>query len=196
MRSFLTAMALSVLLPLSAQAAEWQLDTAHSKVGFRVTHMMVTSVEGSFDELSATLDYEPGDLKNLSTEVTVQMESVDTQNGKRDDHLRNSDFFDVPNHPTMTFTSTKVKPGKDGSFDLIGDLTLRGVTKEITLHAKGLDSVVKDPWGNLRVGASATGTLNRQDFGVEWNQVLEAGGFAVSDEVEMRIDVVFTRPAA
>jgi polyisoprenoid-binding protein YceI len=197
MRTFVQSiLAAALFLPAAAQAGEWQLDPAHSRVGFRVAHMMVTYVEGGFDEVSATLDYEVGKLDDLSVEVTVDVASVDTDNDKRDEHLRASDFLDVANHPNMTFVSTGVKPLKNGRFELTGDLTLRGVTKPVTLTATGLDSAVRDPWGNLRVGASATGVIDRQDFGVSYSQLLETGGLAVGNEVELRIDVVFTQPAS
>jgi len=194
-RTLLFSLAASLMVPSVAAAADWQLDAAHSQVGFRVRHMMVTYVEGTFTDVEATLDYEVGKLDALKTTVTVDIASVDTSNDKRDDHLRTSDFLDVANHPTMTFASTGVKALGDDRFELRGDLTLRGVTQPITLTARGLDSAVRDPWGNLRVGASATGTIDRQASGVSWNQALEAGGLAVSDEVELRIDAVFTRAA-
>lgn len=154
---------------------------------------MVSTVHGEFRTVDAAIDYEPGKLDDLSVSVTVDMNSVDTRNADRDAHLRSSDFFDMDNHPTMTFTSKKVKTGKRGHFSIIGDLTLRGVKKEVTLEGVGLDQVVTDPWGNTRVGATASTTLSRSAFGVSWNQALEAGGVMVGDEVTIQIDAEFVR---
>ncbi|MCB9679600.1 MAG: YceI family protein [Alphaproteobacteria bacterium] len=182
-----------LLWSATADAATWELDPAHSRVGFAVTHLMVSTVEGQFTEPKATLDYEVGDLKGLKVTVTVDMKSVDTRNDQRDEHLRTSDFLDVEKYPTMTFESRSVEVAKKGGFLIHGDLTLRGVTRPVTLTASGLTQSVKDPWGNERVGAKATATIDRQEFGVAWNQALEAGGMLVSDEVELQIDAEFIR---
>jgi polyisoprenoid-binding protein YceI len=182
-----------LLLAGLAQADTWTLDSTHSKVGFRVSHMMVSSVEGRFGGVTGTLDFEPGKVGDLDIEVEVDMATIDTANAKRDGHLQAAGFLDVANHPSMRFESRKVKVTRGGEFDLSGDLTLRGVTKPITLHGSGLALAVTDPWGNERVGAHATAIINRQDFGVTWNQALEAGGVLVGDEVHLRIDVEFTK---
>ncbi|MCB9670978.1 MAG: YceI family protein [Alphaproteobacteria bacterium] len=172
-----------------AGGQRWNVDPAHTRVGFEVSHMMISSVEGAFSDVTGEAAFEPGNPKSLEVTVTVDMASVDTGNADRDAHLAKSDFFDIANHPTMTFKSTKMKAGKDGAFTLTGDLTLRGVTKTVDLQGRGLDQVVTDPWGNQRVGARATGTLNRQDFGVSFNQALETGGLLVGDEVTLSIAV-------
>ena len=174
-----------------ANAGEWTIDPAHSRVGFEVTHLMISSVEGDFTNVAGTATYEPGDLKSLSVEVTVVIDSVDSGNADRDAHLKKADFLDAENFPTMTFTSTRVKPGKGGAFDLYGDLTLRGVTKQVVLHGKGLEQVVTDPWGNQRVGATATGVIDRHDFGVAFNQALETGGVMVGADVTLDLAVEF-----
>ncbi|MEZ4316245.1 MAG: YceI family protein [Myxococcota bacterium] len=192
--SAIRALLLSALFaPSLAWAGSWTIDPAHTRVGFEVSHMMISSVEGDFSDVSGKASFEPGDLKSLSVQVEVGIASVDTRNADRDAHLVKADFFDVANHPKMTFVSTRVKPGKDGTFELTGNLTLRGVTKPIVLVGKGLDQVVKDPWGNERVGASATGTLNRHDFGVSFNQALETGGVLVGDEVTLNLAVELIR---
>ncbi len=192
---------MTVLAPLfalfaftpAADAATWTLDSSHSKVGFGVTHLMVSTVEGDFREVESTLDFEPGQVKDLTVEVTVQVASVDSGNDKRDEHLRTSDFLDVESHPTMTFVSKKVKADRDGGLVVTGDLTLRGVTKSVTLEGTGLQQVVKDPWGNERVGVRVTGSIDRTEFGVEWNQALEAGGMLVGDEVTLEIQAEYIK---
>lgn len=195
MSSFRTLiLSAALLLSTSANAATWQLDPSHTRVGFRVSHMMVSSVEGSFTGVTGELDYEPGKVKDLGASVTVDMNTVQTGNEDRDNHLRTSDFLDVENHPNMTFTTTSVKAKKDG-FAMTGDLTIRGVTKKVTFDATGLDAVVIDPWGNQRLGAHATTTIDRTDFGVEWNQALEAGGVLVGNDLTLTIDVEFIQPA-
>ena len=181
------------LLASLAAADTWNLDAAHTRVGFRVQHMMVSSVEGSFPGVSGTLEMDPGKVSTADVQITVDIASIDTANEQRDEHLRSPDFLDADQFPEMTYTTSKVKVNKDGSFDLIGELTLHGVTKPVTLHATGLSQSVIDPWGNERMGARATGTIDRQAFGVKWNQALEAGGLLVGDEVELSIDVEFTK---
>ncbi len=189
-----SALALSALaFGTLAHAGTWNLDASHSRVGFRVKHMMVSSVEGQFTDVSGTLQAEPGDLKNASVEVTVQMASVDTSNEDRDNHLRADDFFGVEAHPTMTFVSRKFKAKKDGSFEIVGDLTIRGNTKSVTFTGEGLGQSITDPWGNERMGATATATIDRQDFGVKYSQVLDQGGLAVGNDVKIQLDVEFVR---
>lgn len=179
-----------------AHAGEaWTLDPAHSRVGFRVSHMMISSVEGRFTDVQGSLELEPGQISDLEVQVEVAMNSVETGIEQRDEHLRTADFLDVANHPTMTFVSEKVKARK-GSFELTGVLTIRGVSKTVTFQGTGLDAVVIDPWGNQRVGAHATTTIDRQDFGVAYNQLLETGGVMVGDDLQLQIDVEFTRPVA
>ena len=184
---------LALLLSIStAQAANWTVDATHSRAGFRVSHMMVSSVEGSFSDMNGELDYEVGKLKGLTVKITIAVDSVDTANADRDTHLKSPEFFDTTKFPTMGFVSKKVKPTKSG-FDLTGDLTIRGVTRRVTFEATGLTQSMIDPWGNTRVGASATTTINRQDFGVSWNKSLDQGGLVVGDEVELRLDLEFVK---
>lgn len=178
---------------LSAHAATWNLDPAHSRVGFSVSHMTISTVEGSFSGVEATLDYEVGRLSELKTTVTVDMATVDTRNADRDAHLKKEDFLFVEEHPEMTFVSTAVKPGKKGTFELVGDLTLRGVTKRVTFEGTGLQQVALDPWGNERLGAKATAVIDRQAFGVSYNQTLDRGGLLVGDEVTIELAVEFVK---
>lgn len=192
-RSAAALVALSLAVP--ASAATWSIDASHTRVGFSVRHMMISHVEGTFTGVSGNLEMEPGQVGELSLNVEVDMSTVDTANDQRDEHLRSPDFLDVASYPNMTFTSKSVRARRDGSFTITGDLTLHGVTKEITLAGTGLNQVVTDPWGNERVGATATSTINRQEFGVSYNQTLDAGGVMVGDNLALTIDVEFVKQA-
>ena len=183
----------TLMISAGAHADTWTIDPSHSRIGFRVSHMMVSSVEGQFPGVEGKLTYTVGQPKGLAVEVTVAMDTVDTQNADRDTHLKSAEFLDVEAHPTMGFVSTKVRTGKGGAFQIVGDLTLRGVTKSVVLEAKGLDRSAIDPWGKERLGASATTTINRHDFGVSWNQALDQGGLLVGDELDIRLDVEFVK---
>ncbi len=176
----------------------WQLDAAHTQAQFSVRHMMVTNVKGNFGKVSGTITYDGKDLSTLAADVTIDAASVNTNNEKRDAHLRSADFFDVANHPAITFKSKRVEKGAPGNFKLIGDLTIRGVTKEVVLDVEGPVGPVNA--GQVtKIGATATTSINRHDYGVKWNRVIEAGGVTVSDEVKITLDIEANRrnaPAA
>lgn len=182
------------LLAGSAQAAEWTIDQAHTNVGFKVRHLMVTNVQGAFNKVEGKLAIDEKDITKSTLNVTVDLASVNTANQKRDDHLRSGDFFDVEKYPTMTFVSKKVKKAGKGQLKVTGDLTLHGVTKEVTLDVEGPSDEVKGPWGSWHTGFSATGKINRTDFGLTWNKALESGGVVVGEEVFITIDAEFVRP--
>lgn len=185
--------ALSLLASTPALAATYTIDASHTRVGFAVTHMMVSTVRGEFGTVEGSIDYDPKNLAATKVNAKVAVASVDTRDAKRDDHLRSSDFFDAAKFPEMTFVSKSVKNvGKDG-FDLVGDLTIRGVTREVTFRVKPFSPEYKDPWGNYKVGTSATAKINRQDFGVSWNKALDSGGYIVGDEVTIELDVEMGR---
>jgi polyisoprenoid-binding protein YceI len=176
-------------LPLVASASTWSIDPDHSNVGFKVKHMMVSSVKGSFEKHSGSLDLNDKDITKSKVDVVIQTSSVNTGVAKRDDHLRSADFFDVAKYPTMTFVSKKVaKSGKNG-LKVTGDLSLHGVTKEVVLLVDGLSKESKDPWGNLRRGTTATTKINRKDFGLVYNAALETGGVAVGEEVAITLEI-------
>ena len=182
------------------QAATWQIDSRHSYAHFSVRHLMVSNVRGSFSKVSGTLLIDEKDLTKSSVEATIDTSTINTQEPDRDKHLRSADFFDVEKHPTITFKSKKVeKAGKD-RLRVIGDLTIRGVTKQVVLDVEGPTAAIKDPRGNLKRGATATTKVNRQDFGVAWNRTLEAGGVVVGDQVSITIELelakVKPKPAA
>jgi polyisoprenoid-binding protein YceI len=170
-------------------AATWNVDPAHTVVGFNVKHMMVSTVRGTFDKFTGQIITDDKNPAALSLLATIEATSVDTRNEMRDNHLRSADFFDVANHPQITFKSTKSVQVAPGTYKVTGDLTMRGVTKEITLDLTGLQETIKDAKGGVHTGASATGTINRKDFGLNWNKALEAGGVLVSDDVQIALDV-------
>jgi polyisoprenoid-binding protein YceI len=179
----------TLALPAFASAAAWNIDPDHSNVGFKVRHLMVSNVKGSFDKHSGTVDINDKDITKSKVNVSIDTASINTRVQKRDDHLRSPDFFDVAKYPTMTFVSKKVaKNGKD-KLDVTGDLTLHGVTREVVLAVDGLSKESKDPWGNIRMGTTASTSINRKDFGLVWNKALETGGVAVGDEVLITLEI-------
>ena len=174
-------------LPVQAEPARWTVDPDQSTVEFRVAHMVVSKTTGRFMDYAGfiEMDAEAGTVKAI--EATIKIASVNTNHEKRDAHLRNADFFDVEQYPTMTFKMKSYKKTQEGYLAL-GDLTLHGVTKEIAL-AGHYNGVAKDPWGNTRAGFSAEGKLNRKDFGMVWNKTLDSGGLVVGDEVQIRLEI-------
>jgi polyisoprenoid-binding protein YceI len=175
-----------------AAATTWDLDPAHAELGFRVRHVMVSWTRGKFDTFSGTLTLDPNDLARSQVSVSVDVASINTNVKDRDDHLRSADFFDVQNHPKMTFVSTGLAL-RGGRLEVTGDLTIRGVTRKVTLDADPLPEAVKDPYGIWRTGTRATAVLKRKEFGLTWNALLEAGGIAVGEDVELTLDVEFMR---
>lgn len=192
---FLIISAILFSLPSAAFASNWTIDPAHSVVGFKIKHMMISDVRGSFRDVQGTAVFDANDLKQAKVNVEIAAASIDTGIKKRDDHLRSADFFDVEKFPTLTFTSKQVKNISGDNFILVGDLTIHGVTKEVELEVIGPTAEMRDPWGNARRAAKATAEINRKDFGLTWNSVLEAGGVLVGDEVQIEIEVQFIKQA-
>lgn len=185
--SLLTIFALS--LPALASAATWTIDPEHSNIGFKVKHLMVSNVKGNFEKHSGTVEIDDKNITKSKVEVSIDTNSINTGVQKRDEHLRSADFFDVAKFPTMTFVSKKVaKAGKD-RLKVTGDLTLHGVTKEVVLDVEGPSKESKDPWGNIRKGATATAKINRKDFGLNWNKALETGGVLVGEEITINLEI-------
>ena len=170
-----------------AAKTTWAIDAGHSNVEFAVKHLMISTVRGRFPDVAGTVLLDAESQSKSAVEVTVNVASIDTRQEQRDEHLRSADFFDVANFPILTFKSTSIRRDGD-SFLVDGDLTIRGVTKPVTLRATE-EGRTRDPWGGERIGFSASTKVNRRDFGLTWNQVLEAGGFAVGDEVKITLDV-------
>jgi polyisoprenoid-binding protein YceI len=173
----------------------WTIDPSHSTAEFTVRHLMITNVRGRFGTLSGTVDLDPTRPESAVIDVTIDAASIDTRDEKRDAHLRSADFFDVEKFPTITFKSTKVSPTSDG-YQAVGDLTIHGVTKQVTLDVEALSSPSKDPWGNTRIGTSATTKINRKDFELNWNAALETGGVLVGDQVKIGLEVSLIAEAA
>jgi len=170
-----------------AEPARWNLDSEHSTIEFRVTHMVVSKTTGWFTDYAGFVDMNADDGTVTAIEATIKAESVNTNHVKRDTHLRNAEFLDVKLYPTMTFKMKSYKKTAEG-FTAVGDLTLHGVTKDVTLVGR-YNGATRDPWGNDRAGFSAEGKLNRKDFGMVWNKTLDNGGLVVSDEVQIRLDI-------
>ena len=190
------AVLLLFILPGTIQAETWTIDPAHSSAQFSVRHMMVSTVRGEFTRLSGTVELDEKDVTRSSVEATIDATTIDTRNERRDNHLKSADFFDVANHPTITFKSTKLEKASDGRLKVAGDLTIRGVTRPVVLDVEALSPAVKDPQGNLRSGTSATTRINRKDFGVSWSANLDGGGLVVSDDVKITIDVELIKKTA
>jgi polyisoprenoid-binding protein YceI len=173
-------------------AGTWALDATHSSVGFTVRHMMVSKVRGRFTDYTADIVTAEDPLRS-TVNATIQMASIDTGDEGRDGHLRTNDFFDIEEFPTMTFTSTGIT-GSGPDYELAGDLTIKGVTKPVTFDLE-FGGVGKDPWGNTRAGFTLTGTINRKDFGMAYNAVLETGGIMVGEKVSIELDIEATLQA-
>jgi polyisoprenoid-binding protein YceI len=171
-----------------AFAADYQIDPSHSTAGFAVKHMMISTVRGNFQKVAGNVTLDDADVTKSIVDVTIDAASIDTREPKRDAHLKSPDFFDVTKFPTITFKSTKIeKLGKD-KLKVIGELTMHGQTHPVTLTVEGPTAAMKTPWGGTARGVSATGKLNRKEWGLNWNKALEAGGVLVGEEVTLQID--------
>jgi polyisoprenoid-binding protein YceI len=175
-------------LAAGAWAAEkYTVDVTHSSVEFSVKHMMITNVKGSFDKFDATIMYDPENIENSSVEVSIDVSSIDTKDEKRDEHLRSEDFLDAANHPAITFKSNKIEK-KGDQYVAVGDLTIRGVTKQVELPFE-LNGPITNPWGQQVMGVEIDFELNRKDYNVNWNKTLDSGGLVVSDDVKVEINM-------
>jgi polyisoprenoid-binding protein YceI len=179
---------LLLLVPATTWAVDYQIDPAHSAAQFAVRHMMISNVKGEFTKVSGKVSFDPQNLAASSVEAVIDATSLSTREPQRDTHLKSPDFFDVAKFPTLTFKSKQIYRA-NGQLMMKGDLTMRGVTKEVVMTVDGPTAEIKDPYGNLRIGASATAHVNRKDWGLNWNGALEAGGVVVGDEVTITIDM-------
>jgi polyisoprenoid-binding protein YceI len=173
----------------------YQIDNAHSSAQFKVRHMMIANVKGEFDKVSGTVNFDPANPTASTVEASIDVSTISTRDEQRDGHLKSADFLDVEKYPTITFKSKKVTAISGDSFNVVGDLTIRDTTKEVTLNVEELTGEAKDPWGNMRRGATAKTRVNRKDFGMTFNVALEAGGFLVGEDVDLTIDVEMIRQA-
>ncbi|MBN1482752.1 polyisoprenoid-binding protein [candidate division KSB1 bacterium] len=181
----LKAFAVIIAFSFSLPASTWEIDKSHTEVGFSVKHMVVATVTGKFTQFDGEITFDPEYLEDSKIKGTVQVASINTENERRDKHLRSADFFDAENYPNITFESTGITKKEDG-YVAVGNLTIRDVTKKVEIPFKVLGPV-NDPWGNTRIGVEGSTTINRQDFNVKWNNTMDNGGLVVSDEVELNL---------
>jgi polyisoprenoid-binding protein YceI len=191
MKRFIAALPLLVAGIAHADAAEWTLDKSHTNIGFSVPHLMVSTVEGRFKDASAKVNLDEADLTKSEVSVEINADSIDTFDAKRDEHLKGVDFFDTKKFPKLTFKSTKIAKAGPG-YKLTGNLTIRGVTKPVTLDAT-LSAPVKTPWGKQARAAKISGKIKRADFGIKWNKDLDAGGVVVGEEVTLNVSAEVTK---
>ncbi len=168
---------------------KWVIDGSHSSAGFSVKHLMITNVRGEFQKVEGTVTYDPAKPEATTIEASADVASINTRDEKRDGHLKSPDFFDVEKFPTLTFKSKSVKVKGKEELSVTGDLTIHGVTKEVVLEVEGPSAPTSDPWGNTRIGATASTKIKREDFGLSWNAALEAGGVLVGSDVKITLDV-------
>jgi polyisoprenoid-binding protein YceI len=171
----------------------WNIDPAHSAAEFKVKHMMISNVKGKFSALSGKLTFDAASPANSTVEAEIPVATIATGDDQRDGHLKSVDFFDAEKYPTFTFKSTGVRTTGPGENEVTGDLTLHGVTRPVTFTVEGPSAPGKDPWGNERIGLSATTKINRKDFGLTWNAALETGGVLVGEDVTITLDIQFIK---
>ena len=186
-------MSTTAVTPTSATT--WNIDPTHSHAEFKVRHLMISNVKGSFPKVSGVLTLDNADLTKSHVEATIDVASIETRDAQRDAHLKSADFFEVEKFPTMTFKSTKVTVTATGEGTVEGDLTIRDVTKPVVFEVEGPTAPTKDPWGNLRVGVAATSKISRKEYGLTWSAPLEAGGVMIGDEVTITLEVEFVKAA-
>jgi len=174
---------------------QWNLDPAHSVAEFKVKHMMISNVKGQFTGLTGKLTLDEEDVTKSSVEATIDAATINTREAQRDAHLKSPDFFHVEQHPTIEFRTTGIRKNGDGELEATGNLTIHGVSREVKFAVEGPTAPAKDPWGNTRIGLSATTKINRKDYGLSWNAALEAGGLLVGEEVTITLDVQFAKAA-
>lgn len=184
---------MSTTTPAPGTFSTWNLDPAHSTAEFKVKHMMISNVKGSFSGISGTLHLDETDYTHSTAEATIPVATLTTGDAQRDGHLKSADFFDAEKYPTITFTTTNIDSKGGADYEVTGDFTLHGVTKSIKLAVEDVSEPSKDPWGNQRIGLTATTKINRKDFGLTWNAALETGGVLVGEDVAITLDVQFIK---
>lgn len=190
-RIFAIPSLLLLTIPAIANAATYEIDATHSSAQFSIRHMMVSNVKGEFSKVVGTVVYDAKDPAKSTVEATIDVNSIDTRNAQRDQHLKSPEFFDAAKFPSITFKSTSVKQVGPGKLKVTGNLTIRDVTKEVVLDVEGPTPEAKDPQGNTKVGASASTKINRNDFGVKWNAPVPTGGVVVGEEVTISFELEF-----
>jgi len=180
-------------LAIPRTTTTWNIDPAHAVAEFKVKHMMISNVKGQFAKVSGTLSLDESDLTQSKIEALIDATSIETRDTQRDGHLKSADFLDVDKFPTLSFRSTRIRRAGDGELAVEGDLTIHGVTKKSVFTVEGPTPPTKDPWGNTRVGISATTKINRKDYGLTWNAALETGGLLVGEDVAITLEVEFIK---
>ncbi|MEP6655571.1 MAG: YceI family protein [Myxococcales bacterium] len=174
-------------------ARTYEIDVSHSSATFKVRHMMVANVRGDLGHITGQVVIDEAEFSRSSVEARIEVATINTRDPKRDEHLRSGDFLDIANHPQITFNSKRVTPGKGDNLFVVGDLTIRGVTREVTLNVESISPEVNDPWGNVRRGVAARARINRKDFNIVWNAALDGGGVVVGDEIAIDLELELTR---
>jgi polyisoprenoid-binding protein YceI len=180
-------------IPTFASALTYDIDPAHSSFNFKVRHLTVSNVTGTFGKVKGVAEIDDREITALKVEVTLDASSINTGHAKRDEHLQGPDFFDVAKYPTLKFVSKKISRMDTGRLLVVGDLTIRGITKEVAVEVEGPTPEIKDPGGKMRRGATGTAKINRKDFGITWNRTLDAGGLVVGDEVTIAVEIELVR---
>ncbi len=193
--ALLAVVAFGLVMPgANAASDEWTIDPMHSAAHFSIKHMMISTVRGGFGKVTGTVNYDGKNLAKAKVNANIDAKTINTGEEKRDEHLRGKDFFETEKFPNITFKTTSIKPKGKGKFTMTGDLTMHGVTKPVALAVEGPSQEIKDKQGNRKVGFSATGTINRKDFGVTYNSVLDGGGVALGEEVPITLDIELSKP--
>lgn len=183
------AAGLMLLLPKLALASTWNIDPDHSSIGFSIRHLTISNVKGNFDKFSGTVNLDDKNITASKVTATIDASSIDTRVQKRDDHLRSTDFFDVAKYPEITFVSKRWSRTANGTLKVSGDLTMHGITRAVVLDVAPFSPETRDPWGNTRRGTTAKATINRKDFGIDWNKNLDTGGLMIGDQVEISLEI-------
>jgi len=184
---------MSTLATPQTATTTWNIDPAHSVAEFKVKHMMISNVKGQFAKVTGSLTLDESDLTKSKVVASIEASSIETRDAQRDTHLKSADFLHVEKFPTLSFNSTRLSLIRDGELAVEGDLTIRGVTRKVVFNVEGPTPPTKDPWGNTRVGISATTKINRKDYGLTWNAALETGGILIGDEVTITLEVEFIK---
>ncbi len=192
-KTIVTAISIVFAMTTTAFGADWKIDTDHSAAHFAIKHMAISKVKGTFDKVSGKLEFHESGLNPFTLEIIIDPISIDTGVEKRDAHLRSADFFDVEKYQSINFTSEKVSPTGNGTYEVEGKLTMHGVSKNIKIALEGLQQEVKDPWGNIRKGAQLTADINRKDFGIIYNSVLESGNLLIGETADISVDLEFIK---
>ena len=193
-KRFIIAALLAIALTATGLADQWNIDKSNSHVGFSAQHMLINHVPGQFNDFSGKVFFDGKNVAEGSAELTINMQSITTGNDRRDNHLRSGDFFDIENYPIATFKSTKIIPGDGDNFKMIGDLTIKGITKPVTLDCV-FNGAITDPGGNTRAGFAASGSIKRHDFNIAWDNKLKDGTFIVGEDILLDIQAELIKQA-